>query len=736
MRTLLCGLLLGCLCVVAGRAALAQPPKGSQMPADEVSCFMCHSEEGLWEGEKKRLYISKESLSEDVHFKNGVNCHDCHGGDPTSFDVPEAHSTVVAEGQSKVLPFRSPLTKVWDACGNCHQHQKKGVLEGVHSKAAKRDGKEGPLSCADCHGQKAHGLLPVSDLRSPVRAANQVALCGGCHEKHRSEYERSAHGRGLKEAGLVVTATCANCHGAHAVFPAEDERSTLSRKNVVATCSKCHRFVAEKLAKSVHGDQYQPPSAESSKKGKRGEAPTEATAKSQTGGPQTQTAETQSAGGEQRQRPVCTSCHQGHDLPFPWSEQFRLRVSDQCGNCHPEMLETYQLSAHGGLTELGYVPAAKCSDCHGSHDILPASDPRSRIAAGANLLQTCRRCHPQAPPKFSQFDPHANPHDPQRYPVLHLVLLAMEALIWSVMVFFVAHTLFWFTRSALHALRHGRPKRITSGEPVYVRFTPTERLFHLVLVVTFLGLALTGLPLRYSDQPWAQKLARSLGGFGSTSTWHHICGVTMILAFLVHLAWLLGRGVQKRRSGASWTDVFFGPDSPVPNLRDFADLFRMFRWFFGLGPKPVFERWTYWEKFDYWAVFWGVAIIGVSGLMLWLPHIFTIFLPGYALNVAKIIHSEEALLATSFIFAIHFFNTHLRPERFPMDMAILAGLVTEEELKEERPELWERLQQEGRLEQLRTNAPSGATVATIMALGFVALTVGIVLLVGILAAVL
>ena len=85
------------------------------------------------------------------------------------------------------------------------------------------------------------------------------------------------------------------------------------------------------------------------------------------------------------------------------------------------------------------------------------------------------------------------------------------------------------------------------------------------------------------------------------------------------------------------------------------------------GRGPQYGRWTYWEKFDYFAVFWGIAVIGSTGLMLWFPEFFTRLLPGWLINVATIIHSDEALLATGFIFTVHFFNTHLRPEKFPMD---------------------------------------------------------------------
>ena len=142
----------------------------------------------------------------------------------------------------------------------------------------------------------------------------------------------------------------------------------------------------------------------------------------------------------------------------------------------------------------------------------------------------------------------------------------------------------------------------------------------------------------------------------------------------------------------------------------------------GRGPRPRFDHFTYWEKFDYWAVFWGMFIIGGSGLLLWFPALFAHVLPGWLFNVALLIHGEEALLAVAFIFSIHFFNGHLRPDKFPMDTVIFTGRVTEAELAHERPDEHERLQREGRLEALVEPPPPrwlerlGRTAGTIAVL--------------------
>jgi cytochrome b subunit of formate dehydrogenase len=167
----------------------------------------------------------------------------------------------------------------------------------------------------------------------------------------------------------------------------------------------------------------------------------------------------------------------------------------------------------------------------------------------------------------------------------------------------------------------------------------------------------------------------------------------------------------------------------VPNWRDVQEFIGTMRWFLGLGPRPRYGKWTYWEKFDYFAVFWGVVVIGFSGLVLWFPVAATRVLPGWAINVATIIHSEEALLATGFIFSIHFFNTNLRPEKFPMDRVVFTGRMTVEELKADKPRLYDELVQKGELERHLAAPASPTARRAALVFGSIALAIGIVTIV-------
>ena len=139
-------------------------------------------------------------------------------------------------------------------------------------------------------------------------------------------------------------------------------------------------------------------------------------------------------------------------------------------------------------------------------------------------------------------------------------------------------------------------------------------------------------------------------------------------------------------------------------------------------------RWTYWEKFDYWAVFWGVAIIGVSGLMLAAPLLSTRVLSGIWLNVAFIVHSEEALLAVGFIFIFHFFHNHLGPMKFPIDVSIFTGRVPLDRFKEERPLQYQQLLQAGRLEQSIVPPPSLWLTSIAVLFGSAVLITGVTLI--------
>jgi cytochrome b subunit of formate dehydrogenase len=254
-------------------------------------------------------------------------------------------------------------------------------------------------------------------------------------------------------------------------------------------------------------------------------------------------------------------------------------------------------------------------------------------------------------------------------------------------------------------------------ENQYLRFDRYHRLLHGLLMLSFLGLAFTGLPLLLHESRWAERLAGLLGGYAVTGVLHRTFAVLLITVFAIHVMRLMHRLFVRKE-----LEILWGPSSMVPQPRDVVEMIEHLRWFVGLGRRPPFDHFTYWEKFDYWAVFWGMGIIGGSGLVLWFPEFFSKVLPGSFFNVALLVHGEEALLAVGFIFTIHFFNSHLRPEKFPMDTVIFTGRVSEAELRDERPAEFERLARARALAPLEV----GAAPAWVARLGRTAGTVAVI----------
>ena len=268
-----------------------------------------------------------------------------------------------------------------------------------------------------------------------------------------------------------------------------------------------------------------------------------------------------------------------------------------------------------------------------------------------------------------------------------------------------------------------RTTEVTGAATRYVsRFDTKSRILHIVTMTSFLGLSATGVPLLFSDAAWARGLAAILGGFHTAGIVHRFFGAALLAAVVFHLADVLWRAFVRGERGLLW-----GPTSMMPQPRDFRDFFRQMRWFFGAAERPRFEHFTYWEKFDYWAVLWGTLIMGVAGLLMWFPEAASRIVPGWMFNVALFVHGAEATLAIGFIFVIHFFNGHLRPGKFPMDLVIFTGKVSDEELRHERAELYDRLANSGELDTMFVPAPTAEELRRSRIVGSLGLSIGVAL---------
>jgi cytochrome b subunit of formate dehydrogenase len=550
-------------------------------------------------------------------------------------------------------------------------------------------GRVGAASCKACHTVNGDmtTVLPAADPNSTVNRANMVQTCGRCHSDAATSFHNSIHGS-KREAGWDKAATCADCHGSHSIERASDIRSTVNRTNTAEqVCIKCH---ADKVA------DYEASSHGQARKHGSDTAPT------------------------------CTTCHTSvSHQPAPLSlRDFNLQMVANCSKCHKQQAPSYRDTFHGQATALNYKLAATCADCHTPHHNLPASNHLSSVSKD-NLIQTCGRCHAGANANFVTYDPHAEPKDPTKSLFIYYVAGFMKWLLIGVFSFFGLHTILWLQRSVVAFISEKREKP-SDDEQYVVRFAKIHRFTHVLIVVSFILLAATGLPLMFYYTGWGRALESIQGGVAITRFVHRVCAVITFGYAGIHLFYVVKKAIFERK-----LSILYGPDSMMIRRQDLVDAFNMVRWFLYLGPRPKFDRWTYWEKFDYFAVFWGVPIIGLSGLMLWFPTFFTSLLPGVVLNAAMIVHGEEALLATAFIFAFHFFHNHLRPENFPMDTVIFTGKMTLKRFKEERGYEYDRLVADDKLETIFTYPPTQRQKLVSKIFGFAAYISGLILVVAI-----
>lgn len=405
--------------------------------------------------------------------------------------------------------------------------------------------------------------------------------------------------------------------------------------------------------------------------------------------------------------PNCLDCHGVHQKNEAYNLANPRTIAEiSCEKCHEGKMKTFLNSFHGKALLLSknnvadFEQLPTCASCHGKHNILP-TDNRNSTLYGEAKINTCAKCHEGASLNFTEFKAHADHHDADKFPLLNGVFKFMMGLVIAVFVFFGVHTLLWCIRLLWLKLSHPdewkAAKEKSKADKVHIkRFTLFQKVQHFFMAASFLGLSVSGLGQKFYDAAWAQSLIDLLGGPLMATQIHHFSAVIMFIVFFSHIGQIIS---CKVKSGWTLKD-FFGPDGLMPNWQDFKDLAAHFKWFFGKGERPQFDRWTYWEKFDYLAVFWGMFMIGITGLMLWFPVGATALLGGEWLNVATVIHSDEALLAMGFIFAVHFFNTHFRADRFPMDMVIFSGSLSQSEVQHERSKWFDRLKKAGKLDEL------------------------------------
>ncbi len=356
--------------------------------AAQADCLACHGDKTMQDAAGHSISVDGDKFSTSSH--GSLQCNNCHA------DIKE-------------YPHPDHIAKV--DCKTCHADEASRLTGSVHSSA-----REHP--CTSCHGN-AHEIFPKTDARSAVYPLNVPKTCGQCHSDGAMaskkglpsvypHYMDSIHGFALSKEGLLVAANCQSCHGSHGILSHKDPASPTFKANIPKTCGTCHAKINDDYQGGAHGHAIVAGNLKA---------------------------------------PVCTDCHTAHAILQPTESEFRMQSTPICGSCHKEKLSTYRDTFHSQLGSLGgYVETARCWDCHGAHEIYPASDPRSPVNK-ANLVKTCGRCHTGANLSFVQYQPHANAHDRKLNPALYFVRLFMNVLLASVLTFFVIHTLLWLIRS-------------------------------------------------------------------------------------------------------------------------------------------------------------------------------------------------------------------------------------------------------------------------------------------------
>jgi predicted CXXCH cytochrome family protein len=702
---------LGLLLTAAAALSAARPVK----PPTIADCQTCHGDSSAARGNGRSVYVSDKTFAASVHGAAGLACIDCHADLAKTADFPHrerlkpvdcasCHDTAGAahpfhggiaraaagEGKAEVacvachgthdmVPVKDPgfrfsPSREIQSCGSCHAEVKARFLASEHGRASAASAASAVRapSCLSCHRE---GVTSRSVADPATLKKTQERLCLSCHVRDKSvrdsaaskptfiaSYQQSVHGAALAR-GDARAPNCVDCHGAHDERYGFDASSFVNKMRVQQVCARCHEAESRQYDTSVHGQAIH--------KGNK-------------------------------DAPACTDCHGEHRIlspKDPLSPVSAGNVSARvCTPCHASVKvtekwnlprdrsQTFADSYHGLAARGGAVEVANCASCHGTHDILPSSNPASRVSR-ANMARTCGAsgCHPGANARFATGKVHVS-SSVQEQPLLYWISTLYLAFIVVVVGGMLLHNLLDFLRKSKHhmAVRRGEIVEPPASRRSYLRMTFGERLQHGILMVSFILLVVTGFMLRYPDAWWVFLLRRlSSRAFELRSLLHRISAVLMVAASLYHIAYVASTVRGRRFVRDMWLRV-----------QDLRDPIAVLKYNTGLSPdKPKFDRFSYIEKAEYWALVWGTVVMAVTGTVMWFDNTFIGLLTKLGYDVSRTIHFYEAWLASLAILVWHFYFVIFNPDVYPMNMAWWNGTLTEREMEDEHPLELERLRE-------------------------------------------
>jgi cytochrome b subunit of formate dehydrogenase len=631
---------------------------------DEETCAACHASDQT-ETDGQALPAVTPALFKGTPHQ-AIGCTSCHEIDPAA-EVPEGRTA----------------HKLFSAvdCSLCHQssrvkaaNQSIPILyrQSVHGIA--KLGKQDPRAprCQNCHG--SHRILPPADAESRVSRKNITSTCASCHvdrddkpwqlksSERVKAYAFSIHGKFNQAFANLPAAVCTDCHGEHDIAKVSKKESYVDRYKLPQTCSKCHQKIVDAYRESVHGKLLAQGNADV---------------------------------------PTCTSCHGEHTIAKhsdPNSPVYSGNVTKTCSACHqnallssrykmpPNRQGTYQTSFHGIAHGFGDTRAANCASCHGSHDILPSSDPKSRVNP-KNLGETCGSCH-SGP---TQFVALGKIHQNQTFrdnPLVFLIKLFYLIMIIGTVGGFIAYIvldLFSHYARRLFARLQGRDPeaRHKPAGKVYLRFPLSYRVQHIIMMLSFLTLIFTGLPILFPESSFFKAVFNTPGSFELRGLIHRGAALVLIALTLVHAVFVL----TSRRGRKDVAEM-------MPRIKDYKDFRKLIA--FNLGrskERPAYPRFNFIEKFEYLAVVWGSFIMILTGFLLWFPGWTMRHMPKLGIDIAAAIHGYEAALAFLAIIIWHLYSVIFSPEVWPMSKVWLTGELTEAEMEHHHPLELEKLKE-------------------------------------------
>ena len=679
-------------------------------PPGNDDCLTCHADGDAKRSNGSSVFVVRQKLDSSVHGQAGVACVDCHSDIAKTSDFPHkprlrkvncaschdgagaAHpfhpeiaravrgkqepqvACADCHGTHEITPvrdagFRFAPARQPQACGDCHTETSQHFLSSEHGKAF-TGGKSPAPGCLSCHRNPVtagSGLSPMDLKRAQQR------LCLNCHLYDESvksravptagfiaSFEHSVHGAALGR-GDARAPNCVDCHGAHDERHGFDPSSFVNKMQVQQVCARCHPAENRLFSAGVHGAAL--------RKGNR-------------------------------DAPACTDCHGEHNILSPRDPSSPVAAANVstrvCSTCHGSLkltekwnlprdrAGTFADSYHGLAARGGSVEVANCASCHGAHEILPSSNPASRVNQ-ANLATTCGAsgCHPGANARFALGKVHVTGTQKDS-PLIYWIATLYVILIVAVVGGMFLHNLLDFLRKSRRHLkvRRGEIEEEAAVHALYLRMTVSERLQHGALALSFILLVITGFMLRYPEAWWVLAIRRVKPGvFTLRSLIHRISAVVMVAASLYHVGYLLFTVRGRRLLADLWW-----------RRKDLRDAIVTLKYNIGLSrTRPEYDRFSYIEKSEYWALVWGTLVMALTGIVMWFDTTFIRLVGKVGYDVSRTIHFWEAWLATLAILVWHFYFVIFNPDVYPMNMSWLNGRLTEREMKEEHPLELERI---------------------------------------------